>query len=173
MRWWAKMVTLTQLNGATKQEFTEMVGWVFEHSPWVAERAWARRPFRSVDHLFAVMADVVKGSTRDDKLALFRAHPDLGARARMSSASLSEQHRAGLQQLSFAEYHLLTRLNRAYRDKFGFPFILAVRDRTPREIQKALEQRLAATQEEEEQRALSEVLLIAWFRLRDMGIEER
>ena len=93
---------MPQLDALDNEPFVAAVGWVFEHSPWVAERAWPRRPFASVDALHAAMAGIVARATREEQLALLRAHPDLGARARMSDASTGEQAGAGLDRLTAA-----------------------------------------------------------------------
>jgi 2-oxo-4-hydroxy-4-carboxy-5-ureidoimidazoline decarboxylase len=104
----------------------------------------------------------------DERLALLRAHPDLGTRARMSDASVGEQKGAGLDRLTREEFDRLQRLNRAYREKFGFPFLFAVKGSTKHDILAALERRLAAAPEEELDEALRQVGRIALFRLRDL-----
>ncbi len=105
----------------------ETLGWVFEDSPWVAERAWAQRPFASREELHAAMTAEVECATHDEQLALLRAHPDLGARASMSAASAGEQAGAGLDRLTPEEFETLQQFNAAYREKFGFPFLYAVK----------------------------------------------
>ena len=159
------MITLNQLNALSREEFVTTVGWVFEHSPWVAERAWAKRPFRDVHQLHDAMKDEVERGNRDEQLALLRAHPDLGTRARMSTASSGEQSGAGLDRLTPEEYQRLHELNSAYRKKFGFPFIYAVKGSSKYDILRALEQRLGSEKEEEFRAALEQVYRIAWFRL--------
>src|SRR3974377_728174 len=123
-------MTIDEVNVLQHGEFIAKLGWVFEHSPWVAERSWEKRPFSSVDHLHAAMIETVERGSRPDQLALLRAHPDLGARARvgmisnpLSEASTAEQRGAGLDQLTIAEHERLMRMNNSYRQKFGFPFI--------------------------------------------------
>ena len=104
---------------------------VFEHSPWVAERAWPRGPFDSVDALHAAMMDVVRAASREEQLALVRAHPELaGSEARegaLTADSSSEQGRLGFTALSKKELLEMADLNRRYREKFGFPCIVALR----------------------------------------------
>ena len=107
--------------------FVNAFGWIFEHSPWVAERAFDARPFASLDALHAALTDQVERATFTERLALLQAHPDLGARARLSQASAKEQAGAGLDSLTPAEFEQLHRLNAAYRTRFGFPFLLAVK----------------------------------------------
>jgi len=114
-------MTLREVNASDRPRFVEKVGWVFEHSPWVAERAWIEKPFASLDDLHRAMAAAVTAATPEEQLSLLRAHPDLGARASLSTASATEQAGAGLDHLTPEEFEHLRRLNSAYRDKFGFP----------------------------------------------------
>jgi 2-oxo-4-hydroxy-4-carboxy-5-ureidoimidazoline decarboxylase len=165
-------VTLAEINGMDRQPFVDTIGWVFEHSPWVAARAWTKRPFRTLDELHAVMVGEVQAAGEDEQLALIRAHPDLGARARMSAASTSEQAGAGLDSLTPAEFERLQQLNAAYRGKFGFPFLYAVRGASRHDILNALQARLAATRDEERLEALRQVSRIARFRL-EQAIREQ
>ena len=158
-------MTISQLNALSRGQFVEAVGWVFEHSPWVAERAWPRRPFRDLKQLHDVMAEEVERATPEEQSALLRAHPDLGARAHMSAASAGEQTGAGLDQLTSEEYQRLQHLNTAYREKFGFPFLYAVKGSNKYDILRALEQRLPRRPDEELREALNQVYKIAWFRL--------
>jgi 2-oxo-4-hydroxy-4-carboxy-5-ureidoimidazoline decarboxylase len=160
-------VTLDQLNGLDRETFVEAVGWVFEHSPWVAEQAWQRRPFSDVAELHGVMTSVVAAADPDRQLALLRAHPDLGTRARMSDASVDEQTSAGLDRLAADQAARLQQLNTAYREKFGFPFLLAVKGNTTTQVLDALEDRLPRGREDEFAEALRQVYRIARVRLDD------
>jgi len=148
-----------------RQRFVKSLGWVFEDSPWVAERAWQAEPFASVEALHAAMTGQVERATREEQLALLRAHPDLGARARMSEASVGEQAGAGLDRLSAEEFGRLQRLNAEYRERFGFPFLFAVKGSTKHDILKALEERVVRPHDEEFRVALEQVYRIARFRL--------
>src|SRR5262245_50969744 len=113
-------MTLAEANTITRDRFVTSLGWVFEHSPWVAERAWNRRPFRSLEHLHEAMMAEVLAARADEQLALLRAHPDLGARARMSDASTGEQAGAGLDSLGRGDFDRLRTLTASYRERFGF-----------------------------------------------------
>src|SRR4026207_2187870 len=115
-------MTIAELNAHDRTEFVRVLGSIFEDSPWVAERAWDRRPFGSLDELHAAMTGVVDAATDAERLALLRAHPDLGTRVRMSSASTAEQQGAGLDHLDPSECARLQQLNAEYRTTFGFPF---------------------------------------------------
>jgi 2-oxo-4-hydroxy-4-carboxy-5-ureidoimidazoline decarboxylase len=161
-------MTIDDVNAASLEQFVAGIGWVFEHSPWVAERTWDQRPFASVDRLHAAMIEVVGAADRERQLALLRAHPDLGARAKMTDASQSEQAGAGLDRLTREELDRLQALNEAYRDRFGFPFLLAVKGATKHDILSALERRSSSTPDEEFVEALRQVYRIAKFRLDEM-----
>lgn len=161
-------MTLSSLNELGHAAFTQTLGGVFEHSPWVAERAWSHRPFCDIDALHLAMACQVDRASPDEQLALLRAHPDLGARAKLTTASAAEQSGAGLDALAPEELQRLIDLNNRYRQKFGFPFILAVKGSTKHDILRALEQRLPSTHEAEFAEALRQVYRIAAFRLHDV-----
>jgi len=160
-----RTVTLTDLNAGSKDTFVAALGGVFEQSPWVAEQAWEHRPFASVDALHAAMVDTLMGATEDAQLAVLRAHPDLGTRARMTDTSAGEQAGAGLDRLSPAEFDRLGRLNQDYWERFGFPFLFAVKGATKHDILAALDRRRLSTRDEEFAEALRQVARIARFRL--------
>ena len=150
-----------------REQFTAALGWIFEDSPWVAEQAWAARPFASREDLHRAMIGQVENAGRERQRALLLAHPDLGTRAKVSAASAGEQTGAGLDRLSPDEYAGFPDLNRSYREKFGIPFLYAVKGSTKNDIFAALVLRLEATREEEFHQALTEVYRIAWFRIED------
>jgi OHCU decarboxylase len=158
-------VTVVELNSLDRPAFVEAIGWVFEDSPWVAERAWIDRRFPDLHALHAAMVEQVERATDAERLALLRAHPDLGARARMSDASTGEQARAGLDGLADDEHERLRALTAAYRERFGFPFLLAVKGKSKGEIFRALQARMESLPEEEYREALQQVYRIARFRL--------
>jgi 2-oxo-4-hydroxy-4-carboxy-5-ureidoimidazoline decarboxylase len=159
---------LDAINALDRAGFVETLGWIFEDSPWVANRAWQSRPFAGVDQLHAAMIDAVENAEAAGRIALLRAHPDLGTRARISPASATEQTGAGLDHLTPPEFDRLHRMNTAYRDKFGFPFLLAVKGSTKADILRALEARLNAPPDAELREALRQVYRIARFRLEEI-----
>jgi 2-oxo-4-hydroxy-4-carboxy-5-ureidoimidazoline decarboxylase len=161
-------VTISELNRLDRAGFVEAIGWIFEHSPWVAERTFDARPFASLDALHTAMAEQVERSTFTERLALLQAHPDLGARARLSQASTKEQAGAGLDSLTPGEFEQLHRLNAAYRTRFGFPFLLAVKGSTKHDVLRALQARMESSPEDEYREALRQVYRIARFRLEDL-----
>lgn len=162
-------MTLDQLNAMPRDQFTNTLGAIFEHSPWVARRAWEKRPFASVPALHEAMCASVAASDDATKLALIRAHPPLAGKAalrdELTAASKSEQHAAGLDQCSPDELSRLTELTGAYDRRFGFPFILAVRDHTRQSILDNLSTRMANTREQEIAEALRQIERIALLRL--------
>jgi 2-oxo-4-hydroxy-4-carboxy-5-ureidoimidazoline decarboxylase len=163
-------MTLPEINSLTRQDFVKTLGWVFEDSPWVAEQAWSLRPFASRDQLHGAMRRQVEDASAERKLALLRAHPDLGDRVRMSAASTREQAGAGLGRLTDEERESLLALNREYRERFGFPFLFAVKGSSNRDIIEALRRRIQATPESEFQEALQQVYRIAGFRLEELHL---
>jgi 2-oxo-4-hydroxy-4-carboxy-5-ureidoimidazoline decarboxylase len=160
-------MTIGDLNSLDRDAFVHAVGWAFEHSPWVAERAWQQRPFSDLAALRHAMIAAVEQASRSDQLALLRAHPDLGTRLSVTAVSSQEQAGAGLDRLTADQFERLSRLNARYRDKFGFPFIFAVKGSTKYDILRALEQRSRSSGEEELYEALRQVYRIAGFRLQD------
>ena len=161
-------MTIAELNLLDRAGFVDTVGWIFEHSPWVAERAFDARPFAGVDALHQAMLEQVERATFAERLALLKAHPDLGARARLSAASTEEQSGAGLDSLTPSEFEQLQRLNAAYRARFGFPFLLAVKGSTKHDVLRALQARMGSSPEDEYREALRQVYRIARFRLEDI-----
>ena len=156
--------------------FVKKYGGIYEHSSWVAEET-ASLVDRAIDHeTFAMlMADCVDNASTDKQLALIRAHPDLAGKAsvagELTHASTAEQASAGLDQCSEAEYERFQRLNSDYREKFGFPFVMAVRDSTRADILDAFERRLHNDYDAEFETALAEIHKIA--RLRLAALEEK
>ncbi len=170
-----KAIRLTQLNRADLQEFVGLVGGAWEHSPWIAERAWSRRPFSSVQHLHECMCDAVIVSDRQAKLELINAHPDLvgklAQQGKLTPESTREQSAAGLMELAPAEVAAFARFNAEYREKFGFPFVICARENKKAAILAAFPVRLSHSAEQEVEAALHEIQKIAYLRLVDL-IEE-
>ncbi|MDQ0973554.1 2-oxo-4-hydroxy-4-carboxy-5-ureidoimidazoline decarboxylase [Neobacillus niacini] len=161
---------MEEVNQMSKEEFVQKVGWVFEHSPWVASAAWENMPFESHENLLQTMIDIVQNAEESMQLALLRAHPDLGTRLQMSEFSQKEQAGAGLDKLSKEEFEEFVSLNMMYVNKFQFPFIMAVKGQSKETILAAMKQRVHNTYEEEYYIALREVYKIAGFRLNDIFI---
>ena len=160
---------LAALNNMDRDRFTATLGDVFEHSPWVPERAYEARPFGDVGQLHAVMVAEVKLASRDEQLALLQAHPELAGReaqtGELTAASTAEQSGAGLNALNKDEMARVERFNADYRQKFGFPFIIAVRNHTKGSILAEFERRLANNADTELTTCLDQVFIIARQRL--------
>ncbi|MFT3807498.1 2-oxo-4-hydroxy-4-carboxy-5-ureidoimidazoline decarboxylase [Arenimonas sp.] len=162
-------MTLGELNRMDRAAFRTALGAIFEHSPWVAERAWDARPFADTDALHAAMCAVVADSDKQAQMTLIRAHPRLADRAALraglSADSQREQIGAGLDQCSADELADLTALNAAYDERFGFPFIIAVREHTRAGIIEQMRNRLGRAPETEVAEALRQIERIARLRL--------
>lgn len=164
------MTTLADINTADRQRFVQWLGGVFENSAWVAERAFRNRPFTSVSDLHSVMFDTVLAASPDEQLALIRAHPELAGREAIQGAmtveSTGEQGRLGLTALPRAEYERISELNRAYREKFDFPCIVALNQHATRDTVFAqMAQRLANDSDIEIANALTQIGHITRARL--------
>lgn len=162
------MLTIQSVNEMKKVAFIQHFGGVFEHSLWVAEQAVHNRPFSSRASLHEQMVLIVRESSNSDQLALLRNHPNLGAKIKMTDASVKEQTGAGLTSLTETEFNAFSSLNEAYIKKFDFPFIMAVRGKTKEEIYGQLKARLENDRATEFERALNEVFAIAYLRLSDL-----
>jgi OHCU decarboxylase len=160
-------------GGALMSNFVDKFGGVYEHSRWVAEEAESIvADAEDMETIAMVMADCVDNAAVEKQLALIRAHPDLAGKAQiageLTADSTSEQASAGLDQCSIEEYERFQSLNEAYRDKFGFPFVMAVRNSSLAEILDAFGGRLENDPDVEFETALAEIHKIARLRLEAM-----
>lgn len=164
-------ITLEALNAATKDDFVRHLGEIFEHAPWVAEHAVAGRPFATVTALHDAMIQNVERAPLAARLEFLRGHPDLAGKAAragtMAAASVEEQTGLGLDRLSDTEFNEFQRLNAAYRDKFGIPFIICVRRQTRDAVLSAFRRRLQNGYESEIAAAIDEIGHITRLRLAD------
>lgn len=165
----APPLTVAEVSALGHDDFVARLGDIFEHSPWVADRAWAARPFGDVDTLHAAMAAAVENASAAEQLALIRAHPELGGReaaaGTLTAASTDEQHGAGLDRCSADELQHLRGLNTAYRERFGFPLVIAVKGRSRHEIMDIIEMRLQRDADTEFRTCLDEIRKITRLRL--------
>jgi 2-oxo-4-hydroxy-4-carboxy-5-ureidoimidazoline decarboxylase len=162
------MPKLAELNAMDRVEFVRVVGPVFEHSPWVAARTEAQRPFSSREMLHAALVATVEKATNEEKVCLIRAHPDLIGEGELTAASKSEQAGAGLTEATPDEAKQFREWNRQYRDRFGFPFVICARLNKKEAIARAFPVRLRNSREQEIKTALEEISKIAELRLRDI-----
>ena len=149
----------------SQSEFKAALGEIWEDTPEIAQQAWHHKPFFDVEALYRAMVAIVNDMSNEEQLALIKAHPDLGSKAKMAEASVEEQAGVGLDRLSESEYQRFQSLNQDYKNKFGFPFIVAVKYHTKESILEAFETRLQNSQSAEKQQALIEISKIARLRL--------
>lgn len=165
-------ITLQELNSLDQQAFTERLNTLFEGPPWIVSASWQNRPFRDSTHLYNTLCHVMYNAPLDQQIALLQAHPDLVGRAALAGtltpASTAEQASAGLDRLSPAEIVAFTDYNQAYRERFGFPFVICARENKKDQILSGFQTRLHHTREQELATALAEVAKICMFRLRDL-----
>ncbi len=160
--------TLSGLNNLSAPSFVAALGEVFEHAPWVAETAAPGRPYPTVTALHNAMMQAVRRTAAERQLAFIAGHPELGTRVKradLTDHSRSEQRGLELDRLSAEEFDRFSRLNAAYLEKFGFPFIVCVRRHTRDSILRQFERRLAHDRETEREAALREIGLITRLRL--------
>jgi 2-oxo-4-hydroxy-4-carboxy-5-ureidoimidazoline decarboxylase len=162
-------VDMAPINAMDRAAFVVKFGGIFEKSPWVAEEAWERRPFASLDEMHAAMVAVAKTAPATRQLALLQAHPDLAGKeaqaGTMTASSVAEQASAGLNTLSPPEFAELSNLNATYKAKFGFPFIIAVRMYTKEGIFFEFKRRLQNDTQTEFANDLQNVYIITRLRL--------
>ena len=161
------MMTLADVNCMTREAFTETFGDVAEHSPWVAEGVAVLRPFADRETMISAFETILREAGQARQLDLVRAHPDLATKARLTDDSSREQQGAGLASLTSEEYARFTELNKSYKERFGFPFIFAVKGATKHQILESFETRIGNSKEAEFAMALTQVMRIFRFRLED------
>ncbi len=154
--------------------FVQAYGHLFEHSPWVVERAWAKRPFADAQALHGAFLQVLAEAGEDERLALVRAHPELADKVAqaegLTESSAAEQASAGLDRLSAEDYARFHALNRAYRQRHGFPFIICVKLNDKDSILDALARRTGLNSDEELAEAMIQIGLISRLRLADVAV---
>ena len=165
-------MNLQDLNALDAPAFNQLLGGIFEHSPWVAERVLHQRPFASIQALHAAMVAAIEAEGFDAQLKLIRAHPELAGKAvvrgELTEESNREQSGAGLDRCTLPEFAELQNLNTRYNQKFGFPFIVAVRGHTRHSIIALMAQRLDNNAQAEQSECLQQIYKIGQFRLEDL-----
>ncbi|WP_088890990.1 2-oxo-4-hydroxy-4-carboxy-5-ureidoimidazoline decarboxylase [Leptolyngbya ohadii] len=159
--------SISELNAFSQEEFVTALGTIFEETPSIAAQTWYDRPFIDREDLCQKLIATMQQMAPGAQLALIRAHPDLGSRVKMAAASAQEQSGAGLDRLSPEEFDRFQTLNNAYKSKFGFPFIVAVRNHTKESILQEFDRRLQNPIGTEQHQALTEISKIAQLRLSD------
>jgi 2-oxo-4-hydroxy-4-carboxy-5-ureidoimidazoline decarboxylase len=165
-------LTIGDLNALGAAAFERQLGHVFEHAPWIARRAAVLRPFAGREAAHRALLQTIAAASPDEQLELLRGHPDLAGKAAiagdLTADSRREQAGAGLDRLTPAEFERFHDLNRRYKEKFGFPFILAVKGKTKDDILAAFAARIDRSPEVEFSEALTQVGRIGGFRLADV-----
>ena len=161
------MMNIADINALPLVDFLKAFGDIAEHSPWVAREAASLRPFASRDAMIVSFERAVRAANRDAQLALLRAHPDLATKAKLTEDSTKEQAGAGLGNLSAEDFARFTGFNTRYRQRFGFPFIFAVKGATRQMILDSFEARVNNAPDDEFAMALAQVCRIFRFRLED------
>lgn len=166
-------IPLSEINAMPAGQFVARLGNVFEHSAWVAERAASMRPFPDVSALHSAMTGALAAASGEEQLALIRAHPELAGREAVAGSltvdSGSEQGRLGLLALSRIEFERMADLNKRYRERFGFPCIIALALHADRDsVFRAFESRLKNTKDQELANALEQIGHITRARLEKM-----
>jgi OHCU decarboxylase len=165
-------MTLDEINALDQEQFVAILSGLFEGPPWIVTSAWQRRPFVTSRDLLDALCSVMYSAPLAQQIALIQAHPDLAGKAALSgtlgAASTGEQAAAGLSRLSPDELARFTELNAAYREKFGFPFVICARIRSKDEILHAFGERLSNSPDQEIQTALDEIAKICSLRLDDL-----
>jgi OHCU decarboxylase len=164
-------ITLAEVNDLSRDAFVAALGPLFEGSPWIADTTWPARPFATIDQLHQALCATMYAAPIARQVALIQAHPDLAGKAaiagELTAESAREQSSAGLNRLTAEQFATFTRLNQAYRERFGFPFVLCAREHSAASILEHFATRLEHPREEEITTALGEIAKIARLRLLD------
>lgn len=172
----APSLTLRAVNALDQAAFVAALGPLFEGPPWIVRAAWHARPFASLEQLHQALCDVMDAAPEERQVSLLRAHPDLVGRAALAGtlgpASTAEQSAAGLDRLTPEEIAEFSRLNVAYHERFGFPFVICAREQRKESILAGFAARLGNPRAREIETALGEVAKICRLRLRDTVSDE-
>jgi 2-oxo-4-hydroxy-4-carboxy-5-ureidoimidazoline decarboxylase len=169
-------IAVSDLNTMNQDDFVAALDFVFEGPPWIVAQAWHDRPFADLQALHKALCAVMNHAPVEQKIALIRSHPDLVGKAALAgtltAASTSEQAAAGLSKLMPDEIATFNRLNAAYHETFGFPFVICARENKKASILAGFATRLHNSREQEIATALKEVAKIAYLRLCDAIIAD-
>ena len=162
---------INKINKLSQSEFTKVFANIFENAGWIAEELYNQKPFDIFEELSLKILDIFETTTKEKQLKILNAHPNLANKTKISLLtpdSLKEQTSAGLDQCTEEEFSEFKKLNDAYK-KFGFPFILAVKEKTKIEILNNFRKRISSDPEKEFNEAVNQVKQIAIFRLKDLN----
>ena len=171
-----QLIMLQEINAFDLERFVAALSLLFEGPPWIVAQAWHAQPFESLTHLHQALCAVMYHAPVEQQVALIQAHPDLVGQAALAGAltpeSTDEQAAAGLDRLSPEEIATFTRLNQAYHDRFGFPFVMCARENKKENILAGFATRLQHSRSREIETALDEIAKICWYRLRDIVLSD-
>ena len=165
---------INKINKLSQSEFVKAFANIFENTEWIAKELYNLKPFNNFEELSSKILNIFETATKEKKLKVLNAHPDLANKTKISSLtpnSLKEQTGAGLDQCTEEEFNEFKKLNQAYK-KFGFPFILAVKGKTKNEILNNFRKRISSNPEKEFNEAINQVKQIAILRLKDLNDKE-
>ena len=168
------MDTIDKINKLSRSEFVEVFANIFEKTKWIAEKLYNQKPFDSFEDLCSKMLGIFKTASKEAQLKILKAHPDLADKATVNSFtinSLTEQSNAGLDQCSEEEFNEFKNLNKAYKQKYGFPFIIAVKGKNKIEILGDFKKRIVNSVDEEFNEAIIQIGKIANLRLNEINIK--
>ena len=159
------MSSIDKFNKLNKTEFLSIFGNVFEKTEWIAEKCYNSKPYDDLDELFAKMMEIFENSKQREHLKILNAHPYLAIEKKLTKDSANEQNNANLDQCSDKEFEEFQKLNKEYKKKFGFPFIVAVKGKNKYEILENFKKRIKNEKNIEFEEAKNQVKKIASFRL--------
>tara|TARA_B100000214_G_scaffold367816_1_gene338462 strand:+ start:951 stop:1445 length:495 start_codon:yes stop_codon:yes gene_type:complete len=162
------MITIEKINNLNKSDFLGIFGNVFEKSDWIAEKVFALKPFKNNEDIFLKIIGIYENSDKNIILRIFNSHPELVVEKKLTSNSKSEQSNARLNECTNEEYNEFKKLNIDYKNKFNFPFIIAVKGKHKTEILNSFKQRIQNSLDEEFFEAKKQVKKIASFRLEEI-----
>ena len=162
---------INKINKLSRSEFIKVFANIFENAGWIAKELHNKKPFNNFEELSAKIINIFETATKEKQLKILNDHPDLANKARISSLSpdsLKEQNSAGLENCTEKEFNEFKKLNDSYK-KFGFPFILAIKGKTKKEILDNFKKRILSDQETEFHEAIKQVKQIASLRLEELN----
>ncbi len=171
-----QQITLQEINGYNQEDFIAALRGLFEGPPWIVAQSWSARPFATLTHLHQTLCNVMYSASLEQQVTLLQAHPDLVGRAALAGTltpeSTHEQASAGLDALAPEEIATFMQLNQSYQSRFGFPFVICVRENKKASILAGFSNRLHHLRPQEVELALAEVAKICLFRLHDLVAQD-
>ena len=162
------MSLIDKFNKLNKSDFLSIFGNVFEKTEWIAEKCYDLKPYNSIDELFLKMMEIFENAKKESHLEILNAHPDLAVEKKLTKDSKNEQKNASLNQCTDQEFIEFNNLNKKYKKKFSFPFIIAVKGKNKEEILNIFRQRITNNINLEFEEAKKQVKKIASFRLNEI-----